>query len=218
MSADKVADLVRRLDVDRHDSNCWSLWPSGKRTKCDCSLPLRKDAAALLLAQQRERDEWKEAARHMCETVKLLQERSEAQQAEIERLNKWADGFSDAQLKERATGEAYQRELRERAESAEQALAAQELDIEPMREEIRFLQQALAEAQQELYVLRRDLAEAQRDAERYRWFCDQDFADIAACYVLPGYIKTYGSLSLKQQLDVAIDAAIQQGERNGRTT
>ena len=31
--------------------------------------------------------------------------------AEVERLNKWADGFSDAQLKERATGEAYQREL-----------------------------------------------------------------------------------------------------------
>jgi hypothetical protein len=34
--------------------------------------------------------------------------------AELDRLNKWADGFSDAQLKERATGEAYQRELRDK--------------------------------------------------------------------------------------------------------
>jgi ATPase subunit of ABC transporter with duplicated ATPase domains len=39
--------------------------------------------------------------------------------AEIARLNKWADGFSDAQIKERQTGEAYQQELRERARSAE---------------------------------------------------------------------------------------------------
>lgn len=31
---------------------------------------------------------------------------------EFERLNEWADGFSDAQLKERVTGEEYQRELR----------------------------------------------------------------------------------------------------------
>lgn len=32
--------------------------------------------------------------------------------AEIARLNKWADGFTDIHLKERATGELYQRELR----------------------------------------------------------------------------------------------------------
>lgn len=38
---------------------------------------------------------------------------------EVERLQKWADSFSDAQLKERATGEAYQAELRQRAERAE---------------------------------------------------------------------------------------------------
>ena len=31
---------------------------------------------------------------------------------EIERLNKWADGFADRQLEERRTAEAYQRELR----------------------------------------------------------------------------------------------------------
>ncbi len=37
---------------------------------------------------------------------------------EIERLNKWADGFSDAQLQERANAEAYQRELREALEAA----------------------------------------------------------------------------------------------------
>ena len=33
-------------------------------------------------------------------------------QAEIDRLNKWADEFSNAQIKERQTGEMYQRELR----------------------------------------------------------------------------------------------------------
>jgi len=33
-------------------------------------------------------------------------------QAEIYRLNKWADEFSNAQIKERQTGEMYQRELR----------------------------------------------------------------------------------------------------------
>lgn len=34
-------------------------------------------------------------------------------EAEVARLNKWADGFSDAQIKERQTGEMYQRELRQ---------------------------------------------------------------------------------------------------------
>lgn len=39
-------------------------------------------------------------------------QKCKALEAEVARLHKWADGFSDAQLKERATGEAYQRELR----------------------------------------------------------------------------------------------------------
>lgn len=36
-----------------------------------------------------------------------------ALRTEVKRLNDWADGFSDAQQKERSTGEEYQRELRE---------------------------------------------------------------------------------------------------------
>jgi|SRR5579862_1004710 len=36
----------------------------------------------------------------------------DALREEVERLNKWADDFSDAQLKERQTAEEYQRELR----------------------------------------------------------------------------------------------------------
>ena len=36
--------------------------------------------------------------------------------AEVERLNKWADSFSDSQLEERRTGEQYQRELRAEVE------------------------------------------------------------------------------------------------------
>lgn len=39
--------------------------------------------------------------------------------AEIDRLNKWADGFSDAQMKERRTGEEYQRELKAQVTAAE---------------------------------------------------------------------------------------------------
>lgn len=41
-----------------------------------------------------------------------LRKRIEELEAEVHRLNKWADGFSDAQLKERQTAELYQRELR----------------------------------------------------------------------------------------------------------
>jgi len=41
----------------------------------------------------------------------LLAERDLALQ-EVKRLNDWADGFSNAQLEERRTGELYQRELR----------------------------------------------------------------------------------------------------------
>lgn len=74
--------------------------------------------------------------------------------AEIERLNKWADGFSDAQIKERQTGEAYQRELRERAEKAERE--AQDL----ARECADWIKTATE--------LRAQLEAAQKGAERYR--------------------------------------------------
>lgn len=58
--------------------------------------------------------------------------RIEALEAEIERLNKWADGFSDAQLKERQTGEAYQRELR----SERDTLAAQNAALREALEQL----------------------------------------------------------------------------------
>jgi hypothetical protein len=43
-------------------------------------------------------------------------------------LNKWADGFSDAQIKERQTGEMYQRELR--AELAQSKKEAEQAKLE----------------------------------------------------------------------------------------
>lgn len=54
---------------------------------------------------------------HDSETNKEAAAKLPALLAEIDRLNEWADGFSDAQMKERQTGEQYQRELRAKAES-----------------------------------------------------------------------------------------------------
>lgn len=46
-----------------------------------------------------------------CE-VDMLNIQLSTAETEVARLNKWADGMTDIALKERATGEAYQRELR----------------------------------------------------------------------------------------------------------
>jgi len=43
-----------------------------------------------------------------------LEARLATAEAEVGRLNQWADGMADIALKERATGEAYQRELRDK--------------------------------------------------------------------------------------------------------
>lgn len=43
-----------------------------------------------------------------------LEARLATAEAEVVRLNQWADGMTDIALKERATGEAYQRELRDK--------------------------------------------------------------------------------------------------------
>ena len=48
---------------------------------------------------------------------------SDCRAAEIDRLNKWADGMSDAALKERALADAYQKELKGRIEQLESQLA-----------------------------------------------------------------------------------------------
>lgn len=45
----------------------------------------------------------------------------DAAKAEIERLNEWADGFSDRQMEERRTGEAYQNELKARIAELQKA-------------------------------------------------------------------------------------------------
>lgn len=68
------------------------------------------------------RHERETAARNINRLVKnLLKADSEnrKKQAEIIRLNKWADSFSDTQLKERATAEEYQRELRGQIDAAQ---------------------------------------------------------------------------------------------------
>ena len=60
-------------------------------------------------------------------------ELEEAKQ-EIVRLNAWADSFSDAQIKERQTGEMYQRELRAEKEALEKKLAEQQAIMQRLRE------------------------------------------------------------------------------------
>lgn len=47
---------------------------------------------------------------------------SDCRAAEINRLNKWADGMTDAVLNERSTADAYQKELLGRIEQLEQQL------------------------------------------------------------------------------------------------
>ncbi|HET9109074.1 MAG TPA: hypothetical protein VFN79_18000 [Steroidobacteraceae bacterium] len=58
-----------------------------------------------------EQDESWEPA-YLCAVAREGVAEIERLRAEVERLNKWADSFSDSQLEERRTGEQYQRELR----------------------------------------------------------------------------------------------------------
>ena len=59
------------------------------------------------------------------ENARLREELAEAKR-EIDRLNQWADSFTDAHLKERQTGDALVKETMQRAEQAEaRALAAE---------------------------------------------------------------------------------------------
>lgn len=54
----------------------------------------------------RERDEAREKELHMLHAANEIGQKLEAAEAEVERLNDWADKFSDAQLKERALADA----------------------------------------------------------------------------------------------------------------
>ena len=56
-------------------------------------------------------------------TIADLEARLAVAEAEVGRLNQWADGMADIALKERATGEAYQRELRDKIADLEAKLA-----------------------------------------------------------------------------------------------
>ena len=54
------------------------------------------------------------------EFARTLERELSAALAEVKRLNEWADGMTDAALKERQTGEMYQRELRAEIERLRQ--------------------------------------------------------------------------------------------------
>lgn len=60
--------------------------------------------------------------------------RAEKAEAEVRRLNEWADGFSDRQLEERRTGEEYQRELYRAKVSAERQLSEVRAENERLRQ------------------------------------------------------------------------------------
>jgi len=61
-----------------------------------------------------------------CEPLKQCREELAEAKREIDRLNQWADSFTDAHLKERQTGDALVKETLQRAEQAEaRALAAE---------------------------------------------------------------------------------------------
>lgn len=56
---------------------------------------------------------------------------------EIDRLNAWADGITNAHIKERHTAEMYQRELREELAERDATIAEQAAQIEVARETLR---------------------------------------------------------------------------------
>lgn len=59
-------------------------------------------------------------AKAIQERIADLERELSAALAEVKRLNEWADGMTDAALKERQTGEMYQRELRAEIERLRQ--------------------------------------------------------------------------------------------------
>lgn len=67
-----------------------------------------RSVAKHILAGTVTADEVNDAA----ERLETLERELAAALAEVKRLNEWADGMTDAALKERQTGEMYQRELR----------------------------------------------------------------------------------------------------------
>lgn len=102
--------------------------------------------------------------------------------AEVARLNQWADGMTDAAMKERATGEMYQRELRARVEKAE-------ADVTRLTEQLTGANftidaQGFELAGERMFIgeLQAALLSERKDAERYRWLRAQD-DDMATVWV-----------------------------------
>ena len=116
---------------------------------------------------------------------KLEQELAEAKR-EIDRLNQWADSFTDIHLKERQTGDALVKETMHRAEKAEKELAeVKRVTFDP----------AVLE---KMNALEAELAGYKADADRYRWLRDMNNDDAAMrCVQLCG-----------AAMDEAIDEAI----------
>lgn len=64
-------------------------------------------------------NEWHQDCAAVAFMIKTLREQKERAEAEVARLNQWADSFTDAHLKERQTGDALVKETMQRALKAE---------------------------------------------------------------------------------------------------
>lgn len=117
--------------------------------------------------------------------------------AEIKRLNDWADGFSDAQLKERQTGEEYKRELRAQIESLTREKGQAVVDTAVHYEKCITAIKDLHEV--EISTMRTELDALAREKERRDELIDIDTATIR---------------NLRAELDAAKEASSRHRDEN----
>lgn len=95
------------------------------------------------------------------DVLAALRAKLQAAEEEVERLNKHCDGYEDAMLKERRTGEEYQRELRERLQAAEQERDASEIYAKRIESTFRTKDGAVDECRSKLAAAEQRVGELQ---------------------------------------------------------
>ena len=113
------------------------LQPQGVRF-CECRTTIEKLRAKLADAKEggKQLTEAQNCIQTLEKDLAAERERADKAEAEVARLNQWADGMTDAVLKERETGEMYQRELRAERDTLRAELAALRIRAEQAEAEL----------------------------------------------------------------------------------
>ena len=125
-----------------------------------------RSVAKHILAGTVTADEVNDAA----EKLETLERELAAALAEVKRLNEWADGMTDAALKERQTGEMYQRELRAEIERLRQQQdeLARRVAHEYLRAAHRFVREAQSQPGLDSPDLQEIIARVRAEMEKER--------------------------------------------------